>query len=219
MAKATEIIQNYQALLPIKQQIQSNELLAVARQGRVHPQHLQRLVLGEFLAQHVEIPTFGVLIDRFRHEVPAGFFVFVGSLLISQRRFLSDVVAPAVGLDADELRHADLPRAVVRVNQAMAWMASHAGPAEMAMGLHTDFQLFCPVAAELVNAMRELDNVPDPVVTYLENYSTEPDQVRQRLPEVIEYGLANGEPERWVTRSAEDFPDLLSDYWHYIAAG
>ncbi|MBB5959645.1 hypothetical protein FHS29_006266 [Saccharothrix tamanrassetensis] len=217
--KATEIIHNYQALLPIKQQVQSNELLAAAREGRVHPQHLQRLVIGEFLTQQAEIPRYGSLIDRFRHEVPAGLFAFVATLFISQRRLLADAVAPAVGLNVDELRHSDLPKAVTQLNQAVSWVASHAGPAEAAMELHTDFQLFCPVAAELVSALRELDNVPDPLVAYLENYSAEPAELQQRLPEVVEYGLAQGEPERWVTRSAEEIPDLLSDYWHYIAAG
>ena len=160
-----------------------------------------------------------MLIDRFRHEVPAGFFAYVATLFISQRRLLTDAVIPTVGLNADDLRHADLPEAVAHLNQAVSWVASHAGPAEAAMELHTDFQLFCPVAAELVSALRELDNVPDPVIAYLENYSAQPGEMQQRLPEVVEHGLAQGEPERWVTRSAEEIPDLLADYWHYIATG
>ncbi|GAA1296762.1 hypothetical protein [Saccharothrix xinjiangensis] len=219
MAKAAEIIENYEALLPIKQQVESNELLAAARAGRVHPQHLQRFVTGEFLTQQAEIPRFGILIDRFRHEVPVGFFAYVATVYVSQRRLLSDAAAPAVGLDPDELRRADLPQAVVQLNQAVTWVAAHAGPAEAAMELHTDFRLFCPVAAELVTALRELGNVPDPVIAYLENYSAEPAEMRQRLPEVVAHGLSQGEPERWVTRSAEQVPDLLSDYWHYIATG
>ncbi|MFT7840387.1 hypothetical protein Q5530_29960 [Saccharothrix sp. BKS2] len=219
MAKAAEIIRNYQALLPVKQQVESNELLAAARAGRVHPQHLQRFVAGEFLTQQAEIPRFGVMLDRFRHEVPDGFFAYVATVYISQRRLLSDAAAPAVGLDPEELRGADLPGAVVQLNHAVAWVASHAGPAEAAMELHADFQLFCPVAAELVTALRGLGNVPDPVIAYLENYSAEPEEMRQRLPEVVEHGLSRGEPERWITRSAENVPDLLSDYWHYIAAG
>ncbi|MEU4806907.1 hypothetical protein [Actinosynnema sp. NPDC023587] len=219
MTEATEIINNYQALLPVKQQIRANELLAAAKQGRVHPQHLQRLVIGEFLTQQAEIPRYGVLIDRFRHEIPAGFFAYVATVFIAQRRLLADAVAPAVGLNVDELRHADLPHAVTQLNQAVAWVAAHAGPAEAAMELHTDFQLFCPVANELVGALRELDNVPEPALDYLENYSEQPAEMKQRLPEVVEYGLNQGEPERWVTRSAAEIPDLLSDYWHYIATG
>ncbi|WP_433271438.1 hypothetical protein ACQPZF_12385 [Actinosynnema sp. CS-041913] len=219
MAKAAEIIERYQALLPVRQQVQSNELLAAAKQGRIHPQHLQRLVIGEFLTQQAEIPRYGSLLDRFRHEVPAGYFAYVATVFISQRRLLADAVAPAVGLDADELRHADPPQAVTQLNQAVSWVAAHAGPAEAAMELHTDFQLFCPVAAELVGALRDLDNVPEPVVAYLRNYAEEPAEMRQRLPEVVEHGLAQGEPERWVTRSADEIPDLLSDYWHYIATG
>ncbi|MFD7660888.1 hypothetical protein ACFV4N_43540, partial [Actinosynnema sp. NPDC059797] len=92
----------------------------------------------------------------------------------------------------EELRRADLPHAVVQLNQAVTWVAAHAGPAEAAMELHADFQLFCPVAAELVTALRELGNVPDPVIAYLENYSAEPGEMRQRLPEVVEHGLAQG---------------------------
>lgn len=219
MANAAEIIGHYQALLPVEHQVRSNELLAAAKEGRVHPRHLQRLVVGEFLTQQAEIPRYAALIDRFRHEVPAGFFAYVATRFIAQRRLLADAVAPAVGLDADELRHADVPPAVGRLNQAVAWVSRHAGPGEAAMELHTDFRLFCPVAAELVSALRGSDNVPDPVLAYLENYSEEPAELVQRLPEVVDHGLANGEPERWVTRSADEVPDLLTGYWHYIATG
>ncbi|MFD7660889.1 hypothetical protein ACFV4N_43545, partial [Actinosynnema sp. NPDC059797] len=102
MVKAAELIRNYQELLPVKQQVQGNELLAAAREGRVHPQHLQRLVIGEFLTQQAELPRYGMLIDRFRHEVPAGFFAYVATVYISQRRLLADAAAPAVGLDPEE---------------------------------------------------------------------------------------------------------------------
>jgi len=216
---ADQLIHRYEALLPVRRQVEDNELLAAARAGRVHPRHLQRLVTAEFLTQEAEIPRYGSLLTRFSHEVPAGFFAFVATKFIGQRRLLADAAAADVGLDPEALRRTDPPQAVMQLNQAVAWVASHAGAAEAAMEVHTDFQLFCPVAAALADALRDLDNVPRSVVAYLDNYREEPAEMKQRLPEVVGFGLAHGEEESRVTRSADEIPDLLSDYWHHIATG
>ncbi|CCH30999.1 hypothetical protein ABZ816_01865 [Actinosynnema sp. NPDC047251] len=216
MANATELIEQHQSRLPIRDQVDTNGFLAAARAGEVRPEQLRRFVAGEFLTQDAEMSKYGNLILRHRHEVPAAVFAHLAVLFTAQRRLLADMAAADVGLDPEQLRAADQPPAVQAFSLNETWVGVHAGPAEAALAVHTDFQLFAPVATELVDALGKLSDVPGSVVTYLENYAEEPAVLRERLVEVVEHGLAGGEPEKWLTRSAENVPELLTDYWRYV---
>ncbi|GAA1348750.1 hypothetical protein [Saccharothrix algeriensis] len=217
MANAANLIQDHQSRLPIREQVETNGLLAAARAGRVSAEQLQRFVAAEFLSQNAEIVKYGNLLVRHSHEVPGVVFAHLAALYLSQRRLLTDVAAADVGLNVDELRSADLPQEVHDFSLAETWVGVHAGPGEAALAVHTDFQLFAPVATELVDALGRLDDVPRSVVSYLENYSQEPAVLREGLVEVVEHGLAEGEPEKWLFRSAGDIPDLLTAYWGYVS--
>ncbi|MEV0674990.1 hypothetical protein AB0I60_00565 [Actinosynnema sp. NPDC050436] len=217
MADAARIIEENQARLPVREQLDSNDFLAAARAGEVETAQLQRLVTGEFLILDAEIYKFGSMVVRYRHEVPAALFANLAVLYLAQRRLLADSVVGDVGLDTQRLRDSEMEPAVLDFSLAETWAAVHAGPAEVALGVHTDFQLYAPVARELVDALGKLDTVPASLVTFLENYSEEPAELTGRLAEVVDYGLADGEPEQRVTRAAGTIPDLLTGYWRYVA--
>lgn len=219
MANAVRIIEKHREGLPIREQVEANGLLAAARQGKVEPAHLQRFAKAEYLTQDAEIYKYGSMIVRNRDEVPAALFAHLGVIYTAQRRLLVDATLPDVGVDVAQLRGADLPPGIEEFSMAEAWLAIHAGPGEVALAVHTDFQLYAPVAAELVDALGKLDDVPQSVVRYLENYAQEPAELTDRLAEVVEYGLEHGESEDRVLRSSAEIPDLLTGYWSYVAAG
>ncbi|MDT9683117.1 hypothetical protein RND61_13695 [Streptomyces sp. TRM76323] len=203
----------------VPKHVRENEFLALAREGKVTKEHLRRFALAEFQSQEAEFAAYGLLLSRYHHEVPGGFFSFVAYELMQARHRMVGGAAGSVGMTPDEMRHAPIEPAVKRFTEFISWVALHAGPAEAALLARTDFTLWCTTCAELADAVRELDEVPQEIVSYIDAYRENPPEVADGVLEVIEYGLAQGEPEEWITRSAVRMDPALRAWWHNVVTG
>lgn len=204
--------------VPVQEHVRQNGLLAAARIGQVENAQLQRLLLAEFQAQEAEFTAYATLLARFHHEVPGGFFVFIANTLMGMRQLLVSEVARSVGLDPEEMRYADVSPEVKHFTEFISWVALHAGAGEAALLARTDFRLWCGVCAPLAEALSDAD-VPPEVRAYLHEYAEVPPEVADGAAEVVDFGLATGEREEWVTRSAPAMEPLLRGFWRFVVTG
>ncbi|OPC76956.1 hypothetical protein B4N89_40920 [Embleya scabrispora] len=199
--------------------VRSNEFLALAREGKIDTERLKRFALAEFQSQEAEFTAYGLLLSRYPHEVPGGFFSFVAHELMQARHRMVSGAAPALGMSPDEMRRAPVAGPVRRFTEFISWVALHAGAAEAALTARTDFTLWCNSCAELADVLRDADDVPEEVVAYIDAYRDNPPEVADGVLQVIEHGLAQGEPRDWVTRSAVRMDPALRAWWQSAAVG
>ncbi|XVS62146.1 hypothetical protein ACQPYE_28275 [Actinosynnema sp. CA-299493] len=211
-----QLVENF--TVPVHEHVRENGLLAAAKVKQVDTGQLRRLLLAEFQAQEAEFTAYATLVARFHHEVPGSFFVFIADTLLETRRFLVSDVAGAVGLVPDDMRVAPVSPEVKRFTEFISWVALHAGASEAAMLARTDFLLWCGVCAPLAEALADAD-VPSEVQAYVQHYAEAPDEVVDGAAEVIDFGLAAGEREEWVTRSAPAMEPLLRGFWRFVVTG
>ncbi|GAA3487018.1 hypothetical protein [Streptomyces cremeus] len=197
--------------------VRANEFLSLAREGKIRTEHLKRFALAEFQSQEAEFTAYGLLLSRFPHEVPGGFFSFVAHELMQARHRMVSGAASSLGLSPDEMRRAPVTRPVRRFTEFISWVALHAGSAEAALTARTDFALWCNSCAELADVLRDADDVPEEVVAYIDAYRDNPPEVADGVLQVIEHGLAQGEPRDWITRSAVRMDPALRAWWHSAA--
>ncbi|MEE1928273.1 hypothetical protein V1J52_08710 [Streptomyces sp. TRM 70351] len=205
--------------LNVTDHVASNEFLALAREGAITKDHLKRFALAEFQSQEAEFTAYGLLLSRFPHEVPGGFFSFVAHELMQARHRMVSGLAPALGMSPDEMRSAPIAVPVRQFTEFISWVALHAGPAEAALLARTDFALWCRTCAEIADVFREVDGVPPEALGYTDAYRDNPPEVADGVLEVIDYGLAQGERDAWVTRSAVRMEPALREWWHAVATG
>ncbi|MDT9682833.1 hypothetical protein RND61_12235 [Streptomyces sp. TRM76323] len=199
--------------------VRSNELIALAREGKIEKAHLRRFALAEFQSQEAEFTAYGLLLSRYPHEVPGGFFAFVSHELMKARHRMVSGAAASVGLSADEMRTAPVAEPVRRFTEFISWVALHAGAAEAALLARTDFTLWCNTCAALGDVLRELPDVPGEIVDYVDAYRHNPPEVADGVLEVIDHGLARGEREEWIARSAVRMEPALRAWWRSVASG
>ncbi|WP_433260275.1 hypothetical protein ACQPZF_23705 [Actinosynnema sp. CS-041913] len=204
--------------VPLREHVENNELLAAARAEQADTSQLKRLLLAEFQAQEAEFTTYSTLVARFHHEIPGSLFVFIADTLMKARRFLVQDVVGSVGMTADDMRQAPISPQVKRFTEFISWVALHAGAGEAALLARTDFVLWCGVCAPLADALRA-PGIPSEVQAYVQHYAELPPEVADGAVEVVDFGLAAGEREEWVTRSAPAMEPLLRGFWHFVAAG
>jgi hypothetical protein len=201
----------------VEDHVRSNEFLSLAREGKIGREHLRRFALAEFQSQEAEFTAYGLLLSRYPHEVPGGFFSFVAHELMRARHRMVSGAAPSLGMSPDDMRRASIAGPVRRFTEFISWVALHAGPAEAALLARTDFTLWCNSCAALADALRDAEEVPEEVVAYIDAYRENPPEVADGVLEVIEYGLAQGEARDWITRSAVRMDPALRAWWHCVA--
>ncbi|MGW4272190.1 hypothetical protein ACWEGQ_07460 [Streptomyces seoulensis] len=212
---ATEFIDTVGINLP--EHLSANEFLALAREGMLGEKHLRSFALAEFQSQEAEFTAYGLLLARYPHEVPGGFFSFVAHELMRARHRMVNGLAPALRLSPDEMRRAPRLEPVRRFTEFISWVALHAGAAEAALVARTDFTLWCNTCAVLADVLSEAEQVPEAAIEYIGAYRENPPQVADGVLEVIEYGRARDEPEEWITRSAVRMEPALRSWWRAVA--
>lgn len=205
--------------VPVREHVRENGLLAAAKADQVEVDQLKRLLLAEFQAQEAEFTAYATLLARFHHEVPGSIFAFIANTLMEMRRLLVSDAAPALGLDPEELRYAPVSPEVKRFTEFISWVALHAGAGEAALLARTDFLLWCGTCDPLAEALSATKGVPPQVCHYVQEYAEVPPEVRDGAVEVVDFGLASGEREDWVTRSAPAMEPLLRGFWRFVVTG
>ncbi|MBB5959646.1 hypothetical protein FHS29_006267 [Saccharothrix tamanrassetensis] len=205
-------------VVPVHEHVRENGLLAAAKANQVGTDQLRRFLLAEFQAQEAEFTTYATLVARFHHEVPGSFFVFIANTLMEVRRLLVADVARSVGLVPDEMRQAPISPEVKRFTEFISWVALHAGAGEAALLARTDFLLWCGVCEPLAEALADT-GAPSEVQAYVRQYAEVPPEVSDGAAEVIDFGLATGEREEWITRSAPAVEPLLRGFWRFVVTG
>ncbi|WP_157851495.1 hypothetical protein [Streptomyces monomycini] len=212
---ATEFIERVG--LHVSGHLSANEFLSLAREKKVGKEHLQRFALAEFQSQEAEFTAYGLLLSRFPHEVPGGFFSFVGHELMKARHRMVSGLAPALGMAPDEMRRMPRLEPVRRFTEFISWVALHAGAGEAALLARTDFTLWCNTCAVLADVLREAQDTPVEAVAYIDAYRENPPEVADGVLQVIEYGRAQHEPDEWITRSAVRMEPALREWWRAVA--
>lgn len=203
--------------LNVSEHLGANEFLSLAREKKIGKEHLQRFALAEFQSQEAEFTAYGLLLSRYPHEVPGGFFSFVGHELMKARHRMVGRLAPALGMVPDEMRRMPRLEPVRRFTEFISWVALNAGAGEAAMLARTDFTLWCNTCAVLADVLGEADNVPVEAVDYIAAYRENPPEVADGVLQVIEYGRAYHEPDEWIVRSAVRMEPALRAWWRAVA--
>lgn len=197
--------------------VRANEFVSLAREGMISEGQLKNFALAEFQSQEAEFTAYGLLLSRYPHEVPGGFFSFVAHELMKARQRMVTGLAPALGMSPDEMRRAPRLEPVRRFTEFISWVALHAGAAEAALLARTDFTLWCNTCAVLADVLSETDTAPKEALDYISAYRENPPEVADGVLQVIEYGRAQGEPDEWITRSATRMDPALRDWWRAVA--
>ncbi|OKH98875.1 hypothetical protein A6A06_24970 [Streptomyces sp. CB02923] len=202
----------------IARSIESVEMVSRMRDGKAVPEQLQRLVTAEFCCQEAELATYPLLVAQHRHAVPAGYFGLVVHTVAKARALLGSV-AQSVGLEPDSL---SIP-ADARTTSAMRSMTL-AGvltePGEAALYLYSDLCVWCAVFSELAEAGRRQEQVPNPLIEYMEWWGSEPSQeIVEGTLDVIAYGLQRGESSDRMLSFARQLPTAVAGYWEYVLDG
>ncbi|WP_051852767.1 hypothetical protein [Streptomyces aureocirculatus] len=213
---ATEFIETVAINIP--EHLSANEFLSLAREGMVEERQLRQFALAEFQSQEAEFTSYGLLLSRYPHEVPAGFFSFVVHELVQARHRMVTSLAPALGMSPDEMRRAPRLEPVRRFTEFISWVALHAGAAEAALVARTDFTLWCNSCAVLTDVLSETEHVPEAAVEYVSAYRENPPEVADGVLQVIDHGRARHEPDEWIARSAVRVEPALRAWWRAVAA-
>ncbi|MFC9856318.1 MULTISPECIES: hypothetical protein [unclassified Streptomyces] len=196
--------------------VQSNETVPRMRAGEVDQALLQRLVIAEYNCQEAELATYGLLVARHRHEVPAELFGLTVHT-VAKAHALMGPVAQSVGMRPEDLSvvtSGRLGRSVGRLT--LPGMLSD--PGEVALYLHSDLSVWCTLFAELSRSARKLEKVPEPLIEYMEWWGSEPsEKLVDGVHKVISYGLDHGEEPERMLEFARQLDSIVSDYWGYVA--
>ncbi|MFJ6252743.1 MULTISPECIES: hypothetical protein [unclassified Streptomyces] len=199
--------------------VSGNRIVELARSGQIRPEHFRRILLAEYQCQEAELSTYALLAARHRHEIPATMFSFVQHTIATARGLLREA-APSVDIPGPDIPPVPVDQGLFRVVRDLTWMGTQAGPAEAALYLHTDLSTWCTLFSRIIEASRELPDVPVPVLTYMESWGDRPPpEVAEGTLKVLEYGLAQGEEPARVLHTARQLGALLDPYWSYVAGG
>jgi hypothetical protein len=198
--------------------VRENETVARMRAGEADRALLQRLVVAEYNCQESELAAYGLLVARHRHETPARLFGLTVHT-VAKAHALIGPVARSVDMRPEDLRVATGGR-LARAVGSLTAPGILAAPAAVALYLHSDLSVWCPVFAELAGLARETDAAPKPLIEYLEWWGSEPPaEITEGVHEVISYGLAQGEDPQDVLSFARQLGSIVADYWGYVLDG
>lgn len=195
---------------------ESSALLQLARKGEVTQEHVRRLVIGEYHCTGTEIATYGALINRFRHEAPAGLFAHTVHRLAQARKKLLNGAVQSVGLRPEDLTDLPLDSRLERITEFLSWVGLQAGSAEAAAVIHADYTRWWAVCRRLSSAAREQSAIPEAVVEYLDLFREEPREMIGAALETIDHGLTLGEDEGRIVRTARKVEPFMTSYFHLV---
>ncbi|MFH8991494.1 amidohydrolase family protein [Streptomyces sp. NPDC017940] len=199
--------------------VSDNQVVELARAGRIEPDHFKRILLAEYQCQEAELSTYALLVARHRHEVPATLFAHIQHTIATVRRQLREA-APSVGIPDRDIPPVPVDQGLFRVVRDLTWMGTQAGPAEAALYLHTDLSTWCTLFSRVSSASRGLPDAPTPVITYMESWGEKPPpEVADGTLEVLAYGLGRGEEPDRILHTARQLGELVDPYWTYVAGG
>ncbi|MFD8586631.1 amidohydrolase family protein [Streptomyces californicus] len=199
--------------------VSGNRLVELAQSGQIRPEHFRRLLLAEYQCQEAELSTYALLVARHRHEIPATMFSFIQHTIATARGLLREA-SPSVGVSGPDIPPVPVDQGLFRVVRDLTWMGTQAGPAEAALYLHTDLSTWCTLFSRIVEASRQLPDVPVPVLTYMESWGDQPPpEVAEGTLRILEYGLAQGEEPARILHTARQLGALVDPYWDYVEAG
>ncbi|MFD7666825.1 hypothetical protein [Streptomyces sp. NPDC059788] len=202
----------------ITRSIESVEMVSRIRDGKASPAQLQRLVTAEFCCQEAELATYPFLVAQHRHAVPAAYFGLVVHTVAKARALLGPA-AQSVGLDPDGLSvPADVQAASAVRSMTLAGLLTE--PGEAALYLYSDLCVWCSVFSELAEAGRRQEQLPEPLVEYLQWWGSEPPrEIVEGTLAVISYGLRRGESPDRMLSFARQLPVAVEGYWGYVLDG
>jgi hypothetical protein len=197
--------------------LRENIIYAQAQSGAVDTTQLQRLVIATYHVLRAEAISYGLLVQRFRHPVPEGYFSLVIHRLASSHPYV-DRAARALQLDADNLQNQAASPALRRLTEWLAWVGLYTGAGEAALAIRVDYGVWGQLTGALADSLRRLD-VPQEVIAFLDFERAVPPEIAEGAGRVIEYGLAQGENASHVTRSALEVISAEDCAWKYIREG
>ncbi|GAA3487014.1 hypothetical protein [Streptomyces cremeus] len=195
----------------------SQDVLALASAGRMDTDACRRLVLAEHQTCESEIKAYAFLLRRYEHEEPHQFFTYARNRAISHRHRLLTSVAPALGLPQADLHIAESTPAVRHLTAFLTRVACHAGPGEAALTIRTGVASWSRSCAMLAETLDRHRDVPAALVAHLHAHRENPAPTADGVLRVIAYGLAHGEPEQGITRSASVLEPLHRAWWRSVA--
>lgn len=212
--------QMIEAMKPdVERFVSGNQLVTLAQDGQIRRDHFKRMLLAEYQCQEAELSTYALLASRHRHETPATLFSFVLHTIATARGLLREA-APMVGIRAADIPLVPVDQGLFRVVRDLTWMGTQAGPAEAALYLHTDLSTWCTLFSRISAASRQLTDVPEPVLAYLDSWGDKPPpEIAAGTLEVLEYGLAQGEEPDRILHTARQLGSLIDPYWTYVDGG
>ncbi|RJL23241.1 hypothetical protein [Bailinhaonella thermotolerans] len=192
-----------------------NKFYAKATRGELTEEHLRRLVAAKFQALEAEVAGHGMLVVRHRDPAPAKLFAFtVYWLARSGERLLE--AARALGLTEEELAQTAPDPSIQPWYDFLASVGLHAGPAEAALMIRTDFLTWSALCGALSDALRE-SKIPDEVRDYLDAERDVPGEILDEALRVVEYGVSHGEDKERIARSARRVLSAQEAAWEHAS--
>ncbi|MEV0247173.1 hypothetical protein AB0H76_11340 [Nocardia sp. NPDC050712] len=176
--------------------------------------------MAEFQALEFERVTFSFLLARFPRGAPGDLFESAVTEMADVRTHLLGEVCPALGLTEQALTEAPVAPQIRALAEFQAWVALHAGPAEAALSMWADGVLWEATSTAWADILRATADAPAAIIEHLDGGSSYAEGTgAEHITPVIAYGLAHGEAESGITRSADRVDQVMRTWWSYIADG
>ncbi|OPC76960.1 hypothetical protein B4N89_40940 [Embleya scabrispora] len=199
------------------EKVVSQDVLFLARTGRMDAEVCRRLVIAEYQTREAEARAYAALLRCHRQEVPQRFFAYAHGRSTHHRHRLLTSAAPALCLTPADLRGASTTLAVRHLDAFLACVARRAGPGEAALTIRTGAALWSRSCAMLAETLDGRPDVPAAFVAHLNAHRDNCAPTADGVLRVIEYGLAAGEPRENITRSALMIESLWRAWWRSVA--
>ncbi|MFI1583797.1 hypothetical protein [Embleya sp. NPDC020630] len=195
--------------------IEGNETVARVRAGDVDRELLRRLVIAEFNCQEAELVTYGLLVARHHDDAPLNLFALIVQTLAQARLLLAEA-ARSVDLRPEEFSVATSGRLARAVGSLIA-PGMLGKPGGVALYVHGDLAVWCPLYAQIASAARKLGNIPVPLIEYMEWWGSGPSpEFVDKSAETIAYGLEHGEDPEDILEAARQLDSIVADYWGFV---
>ncbi|MFE5326680.1 hypothetical protein ACFRCG_09865 [Embleya sp. NPDC056575] len=214
--KAQELIASMRP--DVERCIADNETVTRVRARDADRDLLRRLVIAEFNCQESELVTYGLLVARHHDETSLDLFSLTIRTVTEARKLLNEA-ARSVDLGPQDLTLAGEGRLGRAVSSLVA-PGLLGTPGAVALYLHSDLVVWCALFDRIASAAREANNVPKPLIEYLESWGSEPSaEFVDNTVKVISHSLAHGEDPARMLASSRQLESIVSDYWGFVNHG
>ncbi|RJL23250.1 hypothetical protein [Bailinhaonella thermotolerans] len=192
-----------------------NELLSLAREGRLELEHLRRLVAVELQCHVAELSSYGLIMSRFPHSPTAGFYIEVARLVYDAHPKLRECGA-ALGIPEERFYRWPQGPATQAFAGYISWLALHGTQADNALCLHTDLSTYFPDCRVLVEHLRGSDlKVPEEFLDYYGGGESE-EMLRSALG-VVDHGVGHGDDPAVAVARARLLHEHIGLFWRAAA--